>query len=119
MLDSIFLPPTQNRSFHPTIELRFNDPLNKNRSFQRRSQPISWTVLRKKIQHTKNTNVKKASVTYANKIPIKLQQRHQSTVKFNDVCMYRCAQLLYTTQHRSVLIIFNLKLYTNITVLMQ
>jgi len=33
------------------------------------------------------------------------------------VCVSHCAQLLYTTQHRTVLIIFTLNLQMNITAL--
>jgi len=39
-------------------------------------------------------------------------QKKHSTLRTAHTCAYRCVQLSYTTQHKTVLIIFPLKLQT-------
>jgi len=90
-------------------ELRFYVPVAQNRSFQKcSSKPVSWTNLTKQKQTTQQQDGTK----HAESKPRSKENLNQRSINGSHMCAYHCAQLSYTIQHRTVLIILSLILLT-------
>jgi len=91
---------------------------------RRSSQPVSWLGTEKKVNPTKLTKQTQWSILTQKHTKIRnkpFRKKHTKTnltltrYKLKNcsyLCAYRCAQLSYTTQHGTVLIIFRLYLQT-------